>query len=140
MILFQVQSVLLISMMMIIFDIAVVNTASDNVGIFLGYGNGSFRQVAIYSTGVSSTPVAIAAKDMNKDNYPDLVVANRGSNEVLIFVGIGDGTFVEPKRYSVGYNAHPQSVAIADINNDGKLDIAVANDGSDYLQILFQTC
>lgn len=96
--------------------------------------------MTIYSTGISSIPIAIAAKDMNNDSYPDLVVANRDSNEVLIFIGIGDGTFLEAKRYSVGYNACPQSVAIVDMDNDGKLDIAVVNYGTDYLQILLQTC
>ena len=121
-------------------DIAVVNTNIGTVSIFVGYGNGSFRQMVTYSSGFGSTPVAIAAKDMNKDSYPDLVVANRGSNEVLIFVGIGDGTFLPPKSYSIGYDTRPQSVAIADINNDGKLDIAVGNYGSDYFQILLQTC
>ena len=121
-------------------DIAVVNTANSNIAIFLGHADGSFTQLVTYSTGISSIPVAIIAKDLNKDNRSDLVVVNRGSNEVLILLGRGNGTFVEEKRYSVGYNARPQSVSVGDINNDQMLDIAVANYGTGNVEIFLQTC
>jgi hypothetical protein len=45
----------------------------------------------------------------------DLVVANWGTNNILVFFGLGNGNFLEPKSYSVGYNARPQSVTIGDI-------------------------
>jgi hypothetical protein len=121
-------------------DIAVVNTASDTIGIFLGYGNGRFANMTVYSTGVSSVSVSIVMNDLNKDNHQDLVVANWGTNNVLVFLGKGNGSFSKPKAYSVGYDARPQSIAIGDLNNDDKLDIVVANYGTDYVEILLQTC
>jgi hypothetical protein len=121
-------------------DIAVVNSASDTLGIFLGYGNGRFANAIIYSTGVSSVPVAIAVNDLNKDNHLDLVVTNSGSNTILVFLGKGNGSFLEPKIYSLGYNVVPESVAIGYINNDNMLDIVVANYGTNNLEILLQTC
>jgi predicted nucleotidyltransferase len=121
-------------------DIAVINAASNTVGILLGYGNGRFANMTIYSTGISSDPVSIAVNDLNKDNYLDLVVANWGSNDVWVFLGMGNGTFFKPTVYSIGYNARPQSVAIGDINNDDMLDIVVANYGTNYVEILLQTC
>ena len=80
-------------------DVAVVNTNSSSIAIFVGDKDGSLTHLISYSTGVSSTPVGIAAKNLNRDDHSDLVVANRGSNEVLIFPGRGDGTFIEEKRY-----------------------------------------
>ena len=43
-------------------------------------------------------------------------------------------TFKPVQTYSVGIN--PTSVAVGDFNGDGKLDIAVANNGSDNVSIL----
>src|SRR5262249_43407783 len=34
----------------------------------------------------------------------------------------------------------PQSVAMGDLNGDGKLDLATANSGSDNVSVLFNTC
>jgi hypothetical protein len=45
-----------------------------------------------------------------------------------------------PKTYSMGYNAHPQSIDVGDFNNDSLIDIAIANYGSDNIEILLQTC
>jgi len=54
-------------------------------------------------------------------------VANQNPDEIAILPGNGDGTFGAPTQfYSTGGNA-PVSVAVGDINGDGKLDIVVAN-------------
>ena len=121
-------------------DIALVSAANDNVIILLGCGNGSFIKISTYSTGLRSIPVSVVAKDLNRDNRSDVVVANRGSNEVVILVGLGNGSFIEAKRYSIGYDSRPQSVAVADVNNDDMLDIIVASYGSGHIEILLQTC
>jgi hypothetical protein len=116
------------------------NAATDNICILFGYGNGSFTTVATYSTGIGSNPSFVAVDDLNKDNHLDLVIANWGINNVLVFFGLDNDTFSSPKSYSVGYDARPQSIIIADFNNDNLLDIAIANYGTNRVEILFQTC
>jgi hypothetical protein len=61
----------------------------------------------------------------------DLAVGARGCNQVIIFLGNGDGTFTESGSYPVGpsgpYGA-PYFIAVADFNDDGKLDLVTANE------------
>ncbi len=121
-------------------DIAVANIGTTYMGILFGYGNGTFSVIKIYSTRIGSSPSSITVADLNKDDQLDIVVTNIGINNVMLFLGTGNGTFLEPKSYTLGYNARPLSAAIGDFNNDSLLDIAVANYGTNYVQILLQTC
>jgi hypothetical protein len=58
------------------FDLAVANSGSNNVSIFLGNGNGTFSAATNFFVG--STPLSIAAGDLNNDGKEDLAVANFG--------------------------------------------------------------
>src|SRR5439155_1298688 len=62
------------------------------------------------------------------DGILDLAVTNAWSNDVSVLLGNGDGTFQAPRSFAVG--SSPLSAAVADINGDGRLDLAVANYGN----------
>src|SRR5262249_37400314 len=49
----------------------------------------------------------------------------------------GDGTFQSSVNYSAG--AGPDHIAVGDFNGDGRLDLAVANGGSNSVTVLRQT-
>ena len=121
-------------------DIAVTIFGTNDVTIFRGYGDGSFINVGSYSTGVDSIPRSIAVADFDNDQKLDLVIANTGANNVLLLFGFGNGTFGNNTFYSMGYNSRPYSVAVGDFDRDGWMDIAVANFGADYVEILLQPC
>jgi hypothetical protein len=73
-------------------------------------------------------PFSIAVGDFNGDGKPDLAVANAGTepdSSVSILLGNGDGTFQPHVDYYAG--SDPDSVAVADFNGDGKLDVVVAS-------------
>lgn len=99
---------------------------------------GSFLAPTNYPTGARSQDVAIG--DLNGDGKPDLVVANAGrlsttgSVSVLLQDSGRPGFFLPAVNYAGVLQ--PLSVAIADLNGDGKPDIAVAD--GDIATILFQ--
>ncbi|CAF1220352.1 unnamed protein product [Rotaria sp. Silwood1] len=121
-------------------DIVVTNRNSDNIGVFLGLGNGAFSNVMTYSTGLLSAPISIVILDFNKDNKLDIVVANNGANSISILQGYGDATFLSPTTYLTGYNSHPVWVVTGDFNKDDWMDIAVATLGTKNIKVLLKSC
>ncbi|MCZ2146766.1 MAG: VCBS repeat-containing protein [Bryobacterales bacterium] len=100
--------------------------------LFRGNGNGTFQAPVQFDAG--SHPGALAAGDLNNDAKLDLVSAqgslftNSGQTTVVALLGNGAGGFAAPVPYTTGVN--PAAVALADLNGDGKLDLAAVNNGS----------
>jgi hypothetical protein len=121
-------------------DIVVANAGTNNIGILLGYGNGTFSPIIPCSTEKYSSPYSVVVGDFNNDKYLDIIVTNLGSESLLVLFGYGNGTFGTSKSYSLGYLSLPYSIAVGDFNRDSWLDIAVANYGTDNIEILLQVC
>jgi len=75
--------------------------------------------------------------DFNSDGFIDLATCNPGSNDVSIFLGIGNGSFSAATSFTVGN--FPADITANDFNGDGKLDIATANYSSNNVSILLGT-
>lgn len=86
-----------------------------------------FAAKTYYTVGASPTVATI--QDVNDDGTPDIITANRSSNNVSVLPGNGDGTFAPPKDYPVA--DQPTSVAVGDVNGDGKNDIVTASPSGD---------
>ncbi len=116
-------------------DLAIGNTASNDVSILLGNGDGTFQLLGPYGTG--DYPYSVAVGDFNGDGKLDLVVANQLSDNVSVLLGNGDGTFQTATNFGAG--SFPTSVAVGDFNGDGKLDLVTANftpNGSGTVSVL----
>jgi hypothetical protein len=96
----------------------------NSVSVLLGHGDGTFAAPVDYVTGNEAGAVAVG--DFNHDGKLDIAAANFGvfaGNTVSILLGKGDGTFLPQVQYETSNG--PLSIAVADFNGDGKLDLAV---------------
>jgi Big-like domain-containing protein/VCBS repeat protein len=109
-------------------------TGTGTVGVLLGNGDATFQTAVTYGTGGIGAHQVIVA-DVNGDGKPDLIIPNTGQTSqncpygpgsVGVLLGKGDGTFEPAVVYGSGGD-FAFSVAVADVNGDGKLDLLVAN-------------
>ncbi|CAF4543277.1 unnamed protein product, partial [Rotaria magnacalcarata] len=61
---------------------------------------------------------------------------NYGSNDVSLFLGYGNGSFMSQYTFSGGFESHPSALAVGDVNGDHVMDIIVANSGYGNYEVL----
>ncbi len=124
-------------------DIAVTNQGSKTLSILLGNGDvdavDQFQeQLQIFLPGIKKE-VSLASGDLNGDGNVDLAISSR-KNVLFVVFGFGNGTFTNPLASDVGdvRRREPVSVAIGDLNGDGRLDVVTANAGTNDVSVLLQ--
>lgn len=103
----------------------VVGTNGLGATVFRGFENGVFQQRRDIPGGFV---VSVAMDDLNADATPDLVVPNYFGASFTIYLGDPDGSFTPGETYPV--EGHCTWVATGDFNEDGRVDIAAARNGS----------
>lgn len=96
--------------------------------LLLNDGHGSFRASQLpLRTG---QPWYVAIGDVNGDQYADLVATHHDQQQLTVLLGNGKGGFGEASASPFDFGHSVFSVALADMNRDGKLDvIGVSGDG-----------
>lgn len=115
-------------------DIAIANSGTSNISVFIGTGTGSFGTGTNYSVG--SWPHSIICADFNGDGKIDIATANADGtvSNVSILLGDNSGNFSTATNFAV--SGYAQMLCSDDFNGDGKIDLAVANESNNAASIL----
>src|SRR3954465_15018677 len=67
-------------------------------------------------------PIAVASADINRDGFPDLVVADK-NDFITVLLGSSTGHFTVGGNLTT--NSAPESIVAGDFNGDGYPDVVV---------------
>lgn len=131
-------------------SLAVAHRNDDTVWILPPDGQGGFRvnQAVKITAGNNAAapnadgPTAITTGDFNGDSIPDLATCEIDGDTVTLILGKADGSF-EVRSTSLrvpgtpaATDSDPRSIAVADFNGDGHLDVVTANHDSGTIAVL----
>lgn len=116
-------------------DLALANQGSSSISVLLNCSDGTFSGL-LDLPGVAG-PRSVTTGDLNGDARLDLIAAASNADAVAILLGNGDGTFGRPTYFSAGDNpSGSESIVARDLDGDGDLDVAVANEFSNDISVL----
>ncbi|MFN7139405.1 MAG: FG-GAP-like repeat-containing protein, partial [Limisphaerales bacterium] len=119
-------------------DIFVAN-ANENTVSVLRNVNGGF--VLSTNIPVGLNPLSVSLADMDGDGLLDIVASNHGDGTLTVLRGRPDFRFELWQTITLfpGGQPAPTHLQVSDLNQDGRMDIVVANGGSNTVSVLLQT-
>ncbi|HKS29862.1 MAG TPA: VCBS repeat-containing protein [Pyrinomonadaceae bacterium] len=121
-------------------DLALTHHDSFGVEVLLGTGDGRFSPAPgspfAAHQGTKPHNHGLTLSDLNVDGNLDITTSNQDDNSVSVLLGDGRGSFkpANGSPFAVGRAPYPH--AVADVNGDGKPDIAAPNVGGNSVTVL----
>jgi uncharacterized protein (TIGR03437 family) len=111
----------------------------QSLSVFSGSTSGNLTPVFTYDFSLvakDASPVSVVAADFNQDGILDLAVSVARSSSpgsIMVFLGIGDGTFLPP--ISTSAPQYLPALVAGDFNKDGRQDLAAIDDSTNTEQV-----
>lgn len=103
------------------------NSSGSDITVLLGNGDGTFQAQQNFPIGNLGYISSLALGDVNGDGKLDVVTGDVAGGGNIVLLGNGNGTLGAPQTYYAAPGVLPASVALADLNGDGKLDLVIGN-------------
>lgn len=120
-------------------DLVIAGNQANTITVVLGPGKG---EAVLKELPARIAPFNAVVCDLNGDGHLDIAVANEsnvpaleGRGEISLFWGDGRGDFTPGAILEAG--THPADLRAADLDGDGKMDLAIVNWGSRNLSVFF---
>ena len=124
-------------------QLVVANAGAANVSLVTVPGNGTIQALTNYaSVGSNPGPTAAAVAQLQNNGFPDLIVANSGTNNVEIYQGLAAGVFATTPSATLPLpaGADPQALVVGNFSTtSGPPDIAVADMGTNSVTVFLNS-
>lgn len=124
-------------------DLVAISAGDQKVFTLLNLGlqDGALDSPREWPTG-GGNPVAVVIADVNGDRNQDLITAESvgADGQIGVWLGLGDGGFLDHQVFTVGQSPTAQPLAVADFDGDSLLDVAYSADNSAGVFVFLGSC
>lgn len=117
---------------LVVSGISFQNPQASGVYLLGGAGDGTYEYVGTVASGENVRGIALG--NMDDDPLPDLVFADAVAGQLSVLSNIGAAP-VFGTRHDYGTGLSPEELALADLDHDGLLDVALTNRLSDFVAV-----
>ena len=124
-------------------DVISVNGKEGTFSVFTNHGDGTFYDEAVFGSTVNLAGIVVA--DLDNDGWNEVITVSSKEKTVTCYwnarkrISTQKEVAAGTREISFAVGKRPQGLVVADFNDDGFDDVAVANNGSSSLSVLYNS-